>query len=298
MKISRVLAAMVVGLAIAIGGALPAQAAVKATVNGVQISDVQVAQRLKLFQLEGRNGSKAALEELIDEAIMMQEAKRLNIEISDTQVDQAFQNVARNVKVSVENLKRVLAQNGVNEGTLRDRLRAALAWNEVTTIAVMPRIQISDVELEQKAEAKLDASMSYDYILKEVLFVMPGGKGAANQRTAQANQYRKSFQGCDNAVQLSLSYTDAAVIDVGRRHATQMPEAIAKELAGLNVGGITKPRVVENGVSMLAVCSKSVAEDTTFIKSNLRAEAGNAQLKEATAAYLKELREKAKIIYE
>src|SRR5690606_26206250 len=201
-------------------------------------------------------------------------------------------------KVSVENLKRVLAQNGVNEGTLRDRLRAALAWNEVTTIAVMPRIQISDVELEQKAEAKLDASMSYDYILKEVLFVMPGGKGAANQRTAQANQYRKSFQGCDNAVQLSLSYTDAAVIDVGRRHATQMPEAIAKELAGLNVGGITKPRVVENGVSMLAVCSKSVAEDTTFIKSNLRAEAGNAQLKEATAAYLKELREKAKIIYE
>lgn len=298
MKISRVLAAMVVGLAIAVGGALPAQAAVKATVNGVQISDVQVAQRLKLFQLEGRNGSKAALEELIDEAIMMQEAKRLNIEISDTQVDAAFQNVARNIKVSVENLKRVLAQNGVNEGTLRDRLRAALAWNEVTTIAVMPRIQISDVELEQKAEAKLDASMSYDYILKEVLFVMPGGKGAANQRTAQANQYRKSFQGCDNAVQLSLSYTDAAVIDVGRRHATQMPEAIAKELAGLNVGGITKPRVVENGVSMLAVCSKSVAEDTTFIKSNLRAEAGNAQLKEATAAYLKELREKAKIIYE
>lgn len=298
MKMVRVLAAVLVGLAIAVGGAAPAMAAVKATVNGVQISDVQVSQRLKLFQLEGRSGSKAALDELIDEVIMLQEAKRLGIEINDAQVDQAFQNVARNIKVSVENLKRILAQNGVNEGTLRDRLRSALAWNEVTTIVVMPRIQISDVELEKKAEAKLDASMSYDYILKEVLFVLPGGKGAANQRTAQANQYRKSFQGCDNAVQLSLSYTDAAVIDVGRRHATQMPEAIAKELAGLNVGGITKPRVVENGVSMLAVCAKSVAEDTTFIKSNLRAEAGNAQMKEATEAYLKELREKAKIIYE
>ena len=298
MKMVRVLAAVLVGLAIAVGGAVPAMAAVKATVNGVQISDVQVSQRLKLFQLEGRSGSKAALDELIDEVIMLQEAKRLGIEINDAQVDQAFQNVARNIKVSVENLKRILAQNGVNEGTLRDRLRSALAWNEVTTIVVMPRIQISDVELEQKAGAKLDASMSYDYILKEVLFVLPGGKGAANQRTAQANQYRKSFQGCDNAVQLSLSYTDAAVIDVGRRHATQMPEAIAKELAGLNVGGITKPRVVENGVSMLAVCAKSVAEDTTFIKSNLRAEAGNAQMKEATEAYLKELREKAKIIYE
>jgi hypothetical protein len=41
-----------------------------------------------------------------------------------------------------------------------------------------------------------------------------------------------------------------------------------------------------------------VAEDTTFIKSNLRAEAGNAQLKGEIENYLKELRDKAKIIYE
>jgi peptidyl-prolyl cis-trans isomerase SurA len=290
---------MVIGLVIAVGGVMPATAAVLATVNGTPISDVQVAQRSKLFQLEGRGASsKAVLEELIDEAIMMQEAKRLNIEISEAQVDQAFLNVARNIKVSSENLNQILAQNGVNTETLRSRLRSALAWNQVSTIAVMPRIQISDVELEQQAAAKMDESMSFDYILKEVLFVMPGGKGNASKRTSEANQYRKSFQGCDNAVNLSLSYTDAAVIDVGRRHATQMPDAIAKELAGLNVGGITKPRVVETGVSMLAVCSKSVAEDTTFVKSTLRAEAGNEQMETEVKAYLAELREKAKIIYE
>jgi hypothetical protein len=96
-------------------------------------------------------------------------------------------------------------------------------------------------------------------------------------------------------VQLSVSYTDAAVIEVGRRHATQLPEPIAKELAGLNVGGITKPRVVENGVSMLAVCSKSVAQDTTFIKGNLRAEAGNAQLKGEQDKYLAELRKQGRV---
>lgn len=298
MAMVRAIAGLAVGLALMVAGAMPAVAAVKASVNGVPISDVEVSQRLKLLQLEGRNGSKAALEELIDEQIQLQEAKRLNIEISDSQVDQAFLSVARNIKVSEDNLRSILAQNGVSIDTLRNRLRAALAWQEVTTVMVMPRIQISDVELEQQAAARLDASMSYDYILKEVLFVIPGGKGSASQRTAEANQYRKNFQGCDNAVQLSLTYTDAAVLEVGRRHATQLPEAIAKELAQLNVGGITKPRVMERGVSMLAVCSKAVAEDTTFIKSNLRAEAGNAQLQTAAADYLKELRGKAKIIYE
>jgi peptidyl-prolyl cis-trans isomerase SurA len=295
---SRILGALVLGAVLVLASVLPAAAAVVVTVNGVPISDVQVAQRLKLFQLEGRSGGQAAQDELINEVLMVQEAERLNINITEAQIDEALQNVARNLKVSVDNLRKILTQNGVNEGTLRDRLKAALAWNQVTTMAIMPRIQVSDVDLEQQAIAKLDASMSYDYILKEVIFVMPQGSGSASGRTSEANQYRKNFQGCESAVQLSMSYTDAAVIDIGRRHATQVPEPIAKELAGLNVGGITKPRVVETGVSMLAVCAKSVAEDTTFIKSNLRAEAGNAQLKGEVEKYLAELRDKAKIIRE
>jgi peptidyl-prolyl cis-trans isomerase SurA len=168
---ARALAAVLFGLMMVLGGVAPAAAAVKATVNGQQITDVQVSQRLKLFALEGRSGAKAALEELINEALMLQEAKRLNIEISDKQVDDAFLGVARNIKVSSDKLRQILGQNGVNVDTLRDRLRAALAWNSITQNVIMARVQISDVELEQKAEAKLDPSMSYDYILKEVLFV-------------------------------------------------------------------------------------------------------------------------------
>jgi peptidyl-prolyl cis-trans isomerase SurA len=295
----RAIAAMLLGLTIAWSMALPATAAnIKATVNGVTITDVQVSQRLKLFQLEGRSGNKAALEELVDEALMLGEAKRLGVTVTDAQVSDAMLGVARNIKVSQDKLVQILNQNGVNVETLKDRLRAALAWNQVTQQAIVPRVHLSDVELEQKAIKQLDQSNSFDYILKEVIFVMPGGKGSASKRTGEASRYRKSFQGCDSAVELSLSYTDAAVIDLGRRHATQMPEAIAKELAGLNVGGITKPRVIETGVSMLAVCSKAVAEDTTFIKGNLRAAAGNEALKGETEAYLKGLRAKGKIVYE
>jgi peptidyl-prolyl cis-trans isomerase SurA len=290
----RTLGAFLLGLMLVAGTALPALAAVKATVNGVSITDTQVSLRLKLFQLEGKSGSKGALEELIDEQVMIQEAKRLGISVSDAQVDEAVLQVARNLKMSRDKLIGVLQQAAVNIDTLKDRLRANLAWNQVIQAAVMPRVALSDAELDQKAQGELNASNSFDYILKEVIFL---GKGSSG-RTGQANQYRKSFQGCDNAVQLSLSYTDAAVIDVGRRHATQLPPAIAKELAGLNVGGITKPRVVEQGVSMLAVCSKSEAKDTTFIKSTIQQEAGDDELKAEAAKYLKEVRAKSKIIYE
>lgn len=294
----RILSALMLGLTLALGTMAPAQAAsVKITVNGTPITDTQIAQRAKLLQLEGRGGgTKAAGDELINEAIMLTEAKRLGISVSDAEVSEAVLNIARNLKVSSDNLNKILTSAGVNPQTLRDRMRAAIAWSRVTQTAVMARVNISEAELEAKAEAKVTAANSFDYILKEVIFVLPGGKGNASARSGQANNYRKQFKGCDSAVQLSTKFTDAAVIDIGRRHATQLPDALANELSKLNVGGITKPRVVANGVSMLAICAKEVAEDTTFIKGQMRQEAGNAALKGEADAYLKELRGKASIV--
>jgi peptidyl-prolyl cis-trans isomerase SurA len=286
---------MIIGTMLTITTVMPAMAQnVRVSVNGTPITDVQISQRVKLFALEGNNGGqKGATDQLITEAIQMAEAKRLGITVSNAQVDEAFLQIARNINVSQERLQQMLQQGGINMETLKDRLRAAIAWNGVTEAAIAPNVQISDLTLDQQAESRLQDYQNFDYILKEILFVGQGSSG----RSGQASSYRSKFSGCDSAVDLSLGFTDAAVVDVGRRHATQMPEAIAKELAGLNVGGITKPRVVENGISMLAVCEKAQAEDLTFIKGDLRAEAGNDQLEGEVTRYLSDLRSRAKIIY-
>ncbi len=290
----RATGAMILGLVLVTASVVPSFAATVATVNGITISDVQVDQRTRLFRMEGNNGGRtAALEQLVMEAVQMSEAKRLGVEISGSQVDEAFLQVARNLKVSQDKLAQMLGQGGVNPDTLKDRLRASIAWSAVGQQAVVPNVQISDLELDQKAAAQVSDYQKFDYILKEIIFVGAGASG----RTAQANRYRSGFTGCDSAVQLSLGYTDAAVVDIGRRHATQLPEAMAKELAGMNVGGITKPRVVETGVSMLAICEKSQAEDLTFMKDDLRAEVGGAEMQAKADELLAQLRKNAKVIY-
>ena len=270
---------MLIGLTLSV---MPAFAATKVTVNGVPISDIEIAQRTKLLALEGGGGTKKAMEQLIDEQLQIQEAKRMNIVISDQQVDDAFQQVARNIKVSTDKLRQILQQ-------------AAIAWQQVSGMVVASRVKVSDLDLEKAAEAKLDQASSYDYILKEILFISTAGNASA--RTGQANKYRAAFKGCDSAVQVSLNFTDAAVRDMGRRHATQLPDALASELAKLNVGGITKPRVTEAGVSMLAVCAKNEARDTTFLKNKLRNEQGSEAMKTEAEKFKAELRQKAKIIY-
>ena len=292
----RVLGAVLLGLSLLL--AAPAMAAtVKVTVNGTPITDVQISQRIALMKLEHRGGQKDATEELVNEALQVQEAKRLGFEISDGDIDGAVLQLARQLKLSASNLQKVLTNSGVGMQTLRDRLKANLAWGKVSGTVISSRVTVSEADIDKEAKGKLTAANSFDYILKEVLFLTTKGGPSAAARTAQANQYRKSFKGCDSAVQLSLNYTDAAVRDVGRRHATQMPDPIAKELSTLSVGGITKPRVVENGVSMLAVCSKEVSQDTTYIADNLRQNAGNGALQNEANKYLADLKAKAQIVY-
>ncbi len=289
----RALGAMFIGLVLAFVPAASAMAATVVTVNGEPISDVQIDQRLRLFRMEGNNtGRNGAMQQLIDEAIQVQEAKRLGINVSNAQIDEALLQIARNLNVSRDRLQQMLQQGGVSGTTLQDRLRAAIAWNGVTETAVAPQVQISELELDQQAAQKIADFQNFDYILKEVVFVGGGG------RSGQANRYRSSFAGCDTAVELSLAYTDVAVVDVGRRHATQMPDALAKELAGLNVGGITKPRAVETGLSMLAVCEKVQAQDLTFVKGGLRDDVGGDAMARETDAYMARLRSEAKIIYQ
>jgi len=299
MTMQRTFAALAFGLVLIAGAAMPAAAAgVRVTVNDTPITDLQISQRAKLMQMEHHPGNltQAASDELINEALELGDAKRLGISISDAQVDSAFLSVARNLRISQDKLTAVLGASGVGIDTLKDRLRATLAWNQISQNVITPRVQFSEADLAKQAALKANASNSYDYILKEIVFVMPGGKGSPSARTGDANRYRAQFKGCDSAVPLSEKFVDAAVTDVGRRHATQMPEAVASELGKLPVGGITKPRVVQGGVSMLAICSKEEAKDLTFITNQLRQSAGNDQLKGETDKYLASLRAKAKIV--
>lgn len=292
MKMLRVLSAILLGFTL-LFSAVGAQAATAvATVNGQPITDVQVAQRLSLHKLEGKNNRANALNELINEALQVQEATRLGFAIKETEIDDAVLDVARQIKVSASNLSKILTDNGVPMSTMRDRLEANLAWSKVTQTLISSRVQVSEADVDAQAKQKMTAANSFDYVLKEVFFI--GGNAA--KRTAEANKFKKSYAGCDSAVQLSLSYTDAAVRDIGRRHATQFPDALADELSKLNVGGITKPRVIEGGVSMLAVCAKSTSEDTTYVANNIRQETGNKGMQAEAEKYLAELKAKAQIV--
>ncbi|HCO54442.1 MAG TPA: peptidylprolyl isomerase, partial [Pelagibacterium sp.] len=124
--------------------AVQAQGA-RVTVDGQPITDQQINDRANLLRLEGQGSSNSArvqlaTDSLIDDTIKLAEASRLGISVSDEQVDSAFANIATNMRSSVSNLNSILTQNGVNPQSLRDRLEAAIAWQQVVSQVLRSRI--------------------------------------------------------------------------------------------------------------------------------------------------------------
>ncbi|WP_424981634.1 peptidylprolyl isomerase [Maritalea sp. S77] len=273
-------------------------ATIKVVVNGTTITDHDISQRAKFMRLERRGKSnndrlRLAREELIDEALMIGEMKRIGRSVPDSAVNDAYAKVAVNLKLSSSKLTQILNAAGVQSKTLKDKLRAQIAWQGVVANVLRKKVQISDLELDLAAREEVGNATNFDFMLTEIVFL--NTTGSTRSRTNEANQYRRNFNGCDNAVALALSYRDAAVRKIGRRHSTQLADPVAKELAGLNVGGISKPRTIASGVQMLAICAKTQAEDLTFVKNKLRNEVGTEKLKDEASDYLAKLREQANI---
>ena len=98
-RIGTALIRTLVGLMLLPAAVMPAfgQSAIRVLVNDDAITthDIKTrAQMLRVFS-RGAQGEKEAVEQLIDEKLMLQEAERLRMVVSDAEVDQEFADRAK-----------------------------------------------------------------------------------------------------------------------------------------------------------------------------------------------------------
>ena len=292
-------------LILAAPATLPAHAAIKVIVNDVPITDYDISQRARLITLTQRKkasvAKRQAEQELIDDQVKLAEADRIGIEISQSEVDGAFNNIARNVKMSPSQLSKALRSGGVKPETLKKRLKAQLAWRQLVRRKFSGNIEVneSDIIAALKKTDEEDRQKSIEYDLKRVIVVVPKSSsgGFKSKRKRESEQIRKAFDGCDNAGPVLGKYSEVVVQPIGRRLETELPQARRDEIGALRPGKLTKPTTTPVGFEMIAVCGKrEIASDIavrTELENELRAKEGESQ----SRRYLMEVRRRATIIY-
>jgi peptidyl-prolyl cis-trans isomerase SurA len=291
---------LAIGVALAANGACAQQVVV--IVNGEPITALDIEQRSKLIQLSTHKTPvrQDVIDELITEKLKVREAKRWSLDVSNSEVDNAYASMAGRLRFTADQLTQSLAKSGVNAATLKARIKADLVWPQLVRGRYQASLQVGEKDLLTAMENKSDEGAGYDYALRPILFLVPSGSPETfvEGRKREAESLRARFQGCDDGLNFARALKDVAVREQVVRSSADLPAELRKMLEGLEVGRLTPPEVTKFGVEMFAICSrKESASDNTPGKRRARESVLAQRYEEKSKQYLQELRRGAMLEY-
>lgn len=276
-----------------------------AVVNGAVITDFDIGQRQRLERLlsggKRRLSKSSALNALIDDKLKLIEARDRNRSPSDSDIDNAISNMARNAKMNSKRMVGIFRQAGVNEQTLKDWLKAQLAWRSLIRSRFNAQIRVEEAEimqaLTQKSDNNSGVESTIQFDLTSVLFVTRSNASNAtkNRRLREAKRFRDSFQSCSTGLEQARRLTDVAVTRVGRRESNALPPKLAKTLRDTPVNRLTQPNKTDTGYEMLAVCGKKDLGKEFTMRGEIETKLKDERSRALSRKYLAELRARAVI---
>jgi peptidyl-prolyl cis-trans isomerase SurA len=241
-----------------------------------------------------------AMEQLIEEKLMLQAAKAEKITIPDADVDKVLTRMAEGGQKK-STLKEFLAsfqEQGINPSTLRERIRAQTAWRELIRRLYGSRIRaaapVSSKGAEDNSATKVDVEI--------VKLAMPdkADQKAVARRLVEAEQLRKKFNSCANLVGQTKSMLGVTVQSLKKAGEGDFSGEVWAAVAKAKPGEMTPPVITGAAIQLTAVCSKTVP--ATLSKTEQKAEAqAQDQVQEEFQLYsrrhLKDLKDRALLKY-
>jgi peptidyl-prolyl cis-trans isomerase SurA len=287
----------------AVAALAPAAAAseIKYVVNSIPVTSYDIQRRTAFLKLQGKkNAGKAAVDEMIEQALKRKEIERLGIKIKDQAVEDAFARFAGSNKMSAKQMSSILSQAGVTAEHFKDFVRVQMGWNQ----ALASRFRATGIVSEQDAVRRMlqqggAKPTATEYLLQQVIFVVPAAErgGLLARRKKEAEALRQRFTGCAETRQFAKGLIDVTVKDLGRMITQELPPEWSDSITTAGVGKATKVRETERGVEFIGVCSSREISDDRVAQMVFSAEGGvDSKAEELSVKYIAELREKARIV--
>ncbi len=234
-------------------------------VNDEVISTVDLRNRLALIlvttglrpqdqetlqQIQGE-----ALENLVNERVKMQETKRLGIEISDEQVDEALRALARDNDTSVQGLQAELQALGGDIRSLRDQIRTDIAWQRLLTARYGTRLRISNDQIDNTLERIAANADKPQYLISEIVIdIIPGREAEAESLAVKLiDEMRRGAPFPALARQFSSSSSAANGGDIGWVAAGELGGQTEQVLRSIDPGQVSRPFLTQDGIKILAL---------------------------------------------
>ena len=249
----------------------PATMRAAAIVNDTIISTYDLDQRIKLVMVtSGAQGADAVkrlrpqvLRQLVDETLQLQEAHKLSVKITQDDLDKNFKRIAQQNNISIDQIYKMLDENGISRSTLQNQIKADLAWQKLVQQRLSPRVNVSDDEIEQAFLQLRSASKQTQYAVSEIFLAVdsPEAEDSVRQNIQSIlGQLRGGANFAALARQFSQSPSSSSGGDLGLMMESDLTDpAVAAVVAKTPPGGISDPIRGRGGYYIVGVREKKLA---------------------------------------
>jgi len=283
----RLLAALALGLTAASSGAQSGDYIV-VVVNQELVTAGEVQQRIARARDEAeRNRStlppptalrQQVLDSLIDERVLVTNAREMSNRIDDVELDRAVGNVAVQNQLTLAQLKDRLKKEGIAFAKFRDNVRDQMMVERVREREVINRIRVSDAEIDALLlQKRQEAGANAEFDIAQILVTMPEGASiaVASERRQRALAALARVRGGEDfaavARELSEDANRAQGGKIGLRAADRLPDLFVKAVQSLKPGDVA-PEPVRSGAGfhILKLLEKKEAGPFTVQQARVR----------------------------
>ncbi len=197
------------------------------------------------------------LRELIDEIVIINEAQRLNIKLSNEELDNAIMLfLTQSFKLKANEVDQYIEKHNIDLGILRKQIKCQLLWSKIIEVRIVPFINISDKEIN---DVKRQTEKP-NYLITFQEFIIP-------------DQKDKDVYGIAEDLVKKLRNSNNPESPIKMRKATvnlsQLKGKLKSVLEGLETSDIAGPFSFSEGYSVIKVIDK-VQLNHALLESTLK----------------------------
>ncbi|MGE0630124.1 MAG: hypothetical protein AB7O43_20190 [Hyphomicrobiaceae bacterium] len=240
---------------------------------------------------------KKAREELIDEAIKRQAAKREGVSSDKAAVDAMIKQMASQNKMTAPQFADHFNKMGIDFATFRARFATQQAWVEVVRKKYGYLVNPNNRDIDRLLQGDSAGEDRIELQVQRVLIPLPSklDQRAMAQHVAEAERLQRQFRDCRTTATLASKVDGARFEKLGTRPIASFGEPTRTLLASAKENEMIPPNITDGGIELLAVCNKNVIKASEAQRKEKANELRQQEFDRISRKYLRDLRAEAYI---
>lgn len=216
--------------------------------NTSKISNQKKTQSIAIWQ-------EKLLEKLIEEAIILQNAQKLKIEISPDELNNHLVEIATKHQKTLMQWQDFLQKNNLDFSYYVKQIKAEILWFKIIEQKIKPKIQISNLEINEVAEQNNSSLLEPQFLIAEIVI----NNNNKNTEKFVHNMYQQLLMGADFNIlvnQFSISESAKNNGQIGWFAKQDLNKKVYKVIANLSINSYSLPVQIENNWYIFKVINK------------------------------------------